>query len=429
MTSETKISSRLKYYILASVIGNGLEWYDFIIFGYFSAVFGKQFFPIESAFASLINIFVVFAVGFLSRPIGAYIFGKLADTHGRKKALLTSVFLMGLTTTSMGFLPTYASIGIFAPILLTMLRILQGISLGGEFTSSLSFIVEHSPTSRRGFVGAWIYSGGFFGSALATATAALTTFFTTDEQLRDWGWRVPFVFGFAVAFLGYYLRNNIEETPQFLELKRLQIIEKSPFKQVLKHNLSEIFVVFGVLLPNTVWIYLVFVFLPNYLTQIKEWNFSLSMIINFIPLGLILALLPLAGHLSDIWGRKRVMLAGMILSTLVCPLAFEAISQGDAFNLIMLQILISISLSLSYAPTAALMVELFPTRLRNSGMAISYHVATGIFGGLTPLILTTLITISDGLFLPMMCVVGTGLIGIAALTQIQETYELVTLRQ
>lgn len=426
---HTKLSSRLKYYIAASVIGNGLEWYDFIIFGYFSAVFGKQFFPVESPFASLINIFVVFAIGFLSRPIGAYIFGKLADTHGRKKALLTSVFLMGLSTTLIGFLPTYAKIGFLAPVLLTLLRILQGISLGGEFTSSLSFIVEHSPQSKRGFVGAWIYAGGFFGSALATATAALTTLFTTSEQLSDWGWRVPFIFGFAVAFLGYYLRNNIEETPQFLELKELQMIEKSPFKQVLKQNLSEIFVVFGVLLPNTVWVYLLFVFLPNYLTQIKEWNFALSMIINFIPLGLMLVLLPISGHLSDIWGRKRVIVSGMILSTLVVPLAFQAISRGDWVSLVILQILISISLSLSYAPTAALMVEMFPTRLRNSGMAISYHIATGIFGGLTPLIIATLIAASDGLFLPMICVFCTGLVGIVALSQIEETYELATLRQ
>lgn len=427
--NDAKLSWKVKKYIAASIIGNGLEWYDFIIFGYFSPIFAAQFFPAESSFASLINIFIVFAVGFLSRPLGAYLFGKIADIHGRKNALLLSVFMMGLSTTLMGILPTYEHIGIIAPLFLTFLRITQGISLGGEFTSSLTFIVEHSSQSKRGLVGAWVYAGGFFGSALATATAALTTLLTSTEQLHAWGWRLPFIFGFVIAFLGYILRKHMEETPQFLELKKMQTVERHPFSTIVKNNLFEVFTVIGILLPNTVWIYLVFVFLPNYLTQIKHWNFGLSMLINFIPAILMMILLPFFGHLSDIWGRKKVMLLGMVLSTVIAPLAFQAISQAEWYHVLLLQVLISITLSLSYAPTAALMVELFPTRLRSSGMALSYHIATGIFGGMTPLVIASLITMTGGVYVPMLLVMTTGVIGIISLAQVNEKYELSPLRQ
>lgn len=424
-----KLTSRLKKYIIASVIGNGLEWYDFIIFGYFAPIFSKQFFPAESTLASLINIFIVFAVGFISRPVGAYFFGKLADQHGRKQALIFSVLLMGLSTSLMGVLPTYDAIGIQAPLLLTFLRILQGISLGGEFTSSLTFIIEHSPPSKRGFVGSWLYSGGFFGSMLGTAVATITTLLTTAEQLQSWGWRIPFILGFAVTFLGYYLRNKMEETPQFLELKKLKAISKNPVRNVLKENLYEIFLVIGILLPNTVWCYLLFVFLPNYLTQIMQWSFTLSLIINFIPLGLVLILLPFGGALSDKYGRKKVIFSGMAISTCLAPLAFQALAQENLMQLIILQVLIAIALSLSYAPTAALMVEVFPTRWRNSGMAIAYNITTGVFGGLTPLILTAMISFSEGMIWPMVWVMCTGLVGIASLSQLTETYELANLRQ
>jgi MHS family proline/betaine transporter-like MFS transporter len=214
-----KFPSHLKKYVFASLVGNGLEWYDFAIFGYFSPVLSKLFFPSSSPFISLINIFAVFAVGFLSRPLGAYIFGKIGDQQGRKQAFLYSMLLMAFSTSLMGLLPTYDSIGILAPLLLVLLRVFQGVSLGGEFTGSLSFVIEHSPTSRKGMLGALTYSGGFLGSVFGASIGTLVTFWIPPQQLFAWGWRIPFLFGFVIAFMGYYLRRKVEETPAFLELK------------------------------------------------------------------------------------------------------------------------------------------------------------------------------------------------------------------
>lgn len=416
-----KTNASLTRNTIASVIGNGMEWYDFAIFGYFSPIFAEQFFPNPSTFVALINTFAVFAVGFLSRPLGAYFFGKLGDQQGRKTALLFSILLMALSTSLMGFLPTYYSIGIAAPILLTILRIFQGISLGGEFTSSLSFLFEHSPLSRRGFRGAWIFSGGFLGSVLGALIGLLTTSLTTKEQLAAWGWRIPFFLGLAIALCGYYLRKNVEETPLFLELKKSQSIEPSPLKSLGRENLKEVFQVIGILLPNTAWVYM-FIFLPTYLKEVIHLDFSLSLLINLIPSALSLILIPIAGYLSDIWGRKKIIFIGQLLLTILTPFACIVFANGVFFDIMLVNVIIVFAFSLSYGPTAALLAEMFPTRLRNTGMAFSYHLVTGVFGGMTPLILA-LVTSYLGIKIgPMIFMTTTCLIGLVTTIRIRPLY-------
>lgn len=413
-----KPTSSLTRYTIASVIGNGMEWYDFAIFGYFSPIFAEQFFPNSSPFVALINTFAVFAVGFLSRPLGAYFFGKLGDQQGRKKALLISILLMAISTSSMGLLPTYYSIGIAAPILLTVLRIFQGFSLGGEFTSSLSFLFEHSPLSRRGFTGAWIFSGGFLGSVLGALTGLLTTSLTTNEQLMAWGWRIPFFLGFSIALCGYYLRRKVEETPLFLELKKSQAIDPNPLKSLGKENLKQVFQVIGIFLPNTAWVYM-FIFLTSYLKEVTGLNYSFSLLINLIPSALSLFLIPIAGYFSDIWGRKRILIIGQLLLTLFTPCACIIYSNGVFQDILSINILIICAFSLSYGPTAALLAEMFPTRLRNTGMAFSYHLVTGVFGGMTPLILTLLTSYLGFSFGTMLFMTTTCLIGLATTLKIR----------
>lgn len=418
--SVSKLSSDLKKYIFSIVVGNALEWYDFAIFGYFAPIFSKQFFPSSSVYTSLISTFAVFAVGFLSRPLGAYFFGKLGDQLGRKRALLLSMLLIAFSTSLMGILPTYDHIGIAAPLLLTFLRILQGVSLGGEFTSSLTFIIEHAPESRKGLAGAWTYAGGFLGSVFGMVVGTIMTLFTTSEQLYSWGWRIPFLLGIIIAFFGYYLRYKVAETPAFLHLKNTKSIEASPFSKVVKYNSIEILQVIGILLPNTVWSYL-FVFIPAYLTDVKHWDFKLALIVNLIPSVLLLILVPLAGYLSDIFGVKKIILSGLMLLIIFSPLSFQVFSEGIFINIVLMQMVNSFFFALSYAPTAALLSDLFPTRLRNTGIAISYHIATGVFGGMTPLILTTLTSMFSITVGPTLWIIASGLIGIATLTKIKET--------
>lgn len=417
---ENKLSRSLKKYIASVVIGTSLEWYDFAIFGYFAPIYATQFFPTSDIYASLLSTFAVFAVGFLSRPLGAYIFGKMGDQYGRKQALLFSMLLIGFSTALMGLLPTYAQIGVVAPILLTLLRIFQGISMGGEFTSSLSFIIEHSPESRKGFVGGWIYSGGFLGSLLGMMMGTLLTLVTTPEQMQDWGWRIPFLLGLVITIFGYYFRYNIAETPAFLKLKEQNQIEANPFTSVIKKNYRQIFQVIGILLPNTVWVYL-FVFIPAYLTDVQKWEFSQSLIINLIPTVMLIFLIPFAGFISDSWGRKKTMMIGQIALILIAPFFFHTFSGDDLYAMISMQVIVAIFFALSYGPTAALLSELFPTKRRNTGVAISYHIGTGVFGGMTPLILTFL-TSAFGISLgPTLWVIACGIIGIITLINIKES--------
>lgn len=416
---RTKLLSSLKKYIASVVIGTSLEWYDFAIFGYFAPIYSSQFFPANNVYASLLSTFAVFAVGFLSRPLGAYIFGKIGDQYGRKQALMTSMMLIGISTTLMGLLPTYNHIGYFAPALLTLLRILQGISMGGEFTSSLSFIIEHSPAPRKGLVGAWIYSGGFLGSLLGISVGTIMTLFTTTEQLYAWGWRIPFLIGMVISIYGYYFRYYFTETPAFIKLKVNNQIEPRPFSMIIRKNYREIFQVIGILLPNTVWAYL-FIFLPAYLTDVQDWEFLKSLIINLIPTILLVFLVPLAGHISDIWGRKKTMMIGQAALIVLAPIFFQVFAGGQLYLIILMQIIIAIFFALSYGPTAALLSEMFPTNRRNTGIAISYHIATGVFGGMTPLIVTYLTSIKGIDIGPTLWVIPTGIIGILTLAYIKE---------
>lgn len=420
MASEP-LPARLRKYLLISLLGNGLEWYDFAIFGYFAPIFSRQFFPTTSSLVSLMNTFAIFAVGFLCRPLGAYIFGRLGDQQGRKAALLLSMLLMALSTSLMGILPTYDQVGITAPILLTLLRIFQGISLGGEYTGSLSFIIEHSPPTRRGFIGACNYSGVYLGSAFGASVGALVTIFTTSEQLQAWGWRIPFFVGFVMALLGYNLRRKIEETPLFLELKKSKSIVKSPLKKLLKENSSEMLLAIGIMLPSTVWVYLLFVYLPTYLSQMRQWELFQSLTVNLIPLMVLFVSIPYAGHLSDYWGRKKVIFLGQILLIIIAPISFLNLSEGGFIQVMFLQTLIALFFALSYGPTAALFAELFPTNVRSTGMAISYHIATGVFGGLTPLILTSLSSINGSPLWPMVWLLSASVVGMISLIKIKET--------
>jgi len=406
--------SSSKKYIFTSLIGNGLEWYDFAIFGYFAPIFSKLFFPSSSHFLSLINTFAVFAIGFISRPIGAYIFGKMGDQRGRKQALLYSMLLMAFSTALMGILPTYESIGILAPLALVILRIFQGISLGGEFTGSLSFVIEHAPSSKKGLIGAIAYSGGFLGAILgATIGTGVTSIFSTEEVLA-FAWRIPFLLGFIIAFLSYYLRQQMEETPEFLRLKKEDGIEINLLKSIGKERLTDSLRVICFLLPNTMWVYF-FVFLSSYLIEIKNWDFSFSFIINIVPSALAFIFIPISGYLSDNFGRKKIMLIGQIGLLALSPIVFKIFSEGNLKSIIAIQTITSIFFSLSCGPMAAVLTEMFPARLRNTGMAFSYHVATGIFGGLTPLLLTSFTSLLGMDLGPMIMSSCVSLIGLFAL--------------
>jgi MHS family proline/betaine transporter-like MFS transporter len=423
---KRKLDSKLKKYIFSSVLASGLEWYDFCIFGYLSPIFSQHFFSSESALSSMIQTFFVFAIGFLSRPIGAYIFGKIGDQKGRKKALLYSMFLMALSTFLLGIMPTYHQVGALAPVLLICFRIMQGVSLGGEFTGALSFLLEHSPKNRRGFVVAWIHSGGFLGGTLGAIVAAITSYSLSTADLYSYGWRIPFLIGVVIAGLAYYLRTTLQETPMYKELVKYDKVEQAPFKKAIKERYSDLILVICMFLPCVVWVYFLFVFLPMYLTALKHWDYKVSLVVNILPSLFVFFFVPLGGFLSDIWGRKRVIMFGYIVLTAFAPVALYIFSNGSPFNVACMQLFAAVPFIFAYGPVPALIGEVFPTSIRNTCVSVSYHVSTGVFGGLTPMIMSWL-TFSSGSswYGPLLWLVFSGFIGMFALYRLDAKPKMV----
>jgi len=255
----------IKRTLLAGAIGNVLEWYDFALYGYFAPVFAAQFFPSNSPSVSLISAFGVFAVGFLARPIGALLFGHWGDTMGRRNALAWSVLLMAIPTGMVGLLPTYEEIGAIAPIALTLCRFLQGLSVGGEFTGSATFLVEHASASQRGYVGSWAGFSAQIGALLGSGMGALIALSLEDEALRQWGWRVPFVIGSVIAVAGWYLRTRVPESPAFEAIRRTGALASSPVRDVFTTQRRAVATVVGLVWLHGVAFYLLYVYLTTYL--------------------------------------------------------------------------------------------------------------------------------------------------------------------
>ena len=231
--------------LMAGAIGNVLEWYDFALYGYFAPVFAAMFFPSEQPFVSLLSTFGVFAIGFLARPLGALLFGHIGDTIGRREALAWSIILMAIPTIVVGMLPTYAMIGIAAPLILTCCRFLQGISVGGELTGSVTFLVEHAASSERGYIGSWAGFSAQVGALLGSGVGTLVASTLTDEALHQWGWRIPFLLGSLIAFIGWYLRTRISESPAFEHMRHAGALSAAPIREVFTHQRGAVVKVIG----------------------------------------------------------------------------------------------------------------------------------------------------------------------------------------
>ncbi len=377
--------------VLAGAIGNVLEWYDFALFAYFAPVIGERFFPSTNPIASLLDTFGVFALGFLMRPIGGILFGHIGDRIGRKKALEWSVLLMAVPTTCIGLLPTFAEIGILAPILLTLIRILQGISVGGEYIGSISFLGEHAPAGRRGYVASWAGFGGGFGNLMGSAVAALTTGLLAGPTLDSWGWRVPFLCGIFVGLVGLWLRLGIAESPRFEQAAESGDVAKAPFFEVFRDERRALAQTVGLSLMLSVGFYLPWVWLPTWLATINRPPLPEALTVNTIAMTVMVLMLPLGGWLSDRVGRKPVILAGCAGFVLFSYPLFLLLSRGTFAAALQAQLVFAVLAMLATGPASATYVELFPTRTRTTGIGCAYNCTQAVVGGTAPLLATWLI--------------------------------------
>ncbi|MDY7232928.1 MFS transporter [Hyalangium rubrum] len=380
MKSDTGVRQRL-YSIFGGSVGNLIEWYDFYIYSAFSLYFAKAFFPSDNPLVEQLNSAGVFALGFLIRPMGGWVMGLYADLHGRRAALSLSVTLMCLGSFIIAVCPTYERIGVLAPTVLILARLLQGLSLGGEYGTSATYLSEVATSRHRGFYSSFQYVTLIMGQLLATVTLlVLQRLVLSHEQLQEWGWRIPFLCGAALAVVGFYLRRNMVETEAF-QAETAKKTEQRPMSELLRHP-KEIALVVGLTLGGTLAFYTYTVYMQKFLVNSVGLTRDQATLISVSSLFLYMLLQPVFGLLSDKVGRKPVLMGFGVLGTLcTVPLLTTLTQTRDAFTAFLLVMAALVILSGYTSINAVVKAELFPARIRALGVGLPYALTVSIFGG------------------------------------------------
>lgn len=376
--------------VISGMLGNGLEWYDYALYGHMSIVFSKIFFPADSE-SALFLTFIIFALGFVSRPAGAVIFGRIGDKYGRKKALTASMMLMAVPTACIGLLPTYAMVGMAAPILLIILRVLQGLSLGGAYSGSISYVVEHAPPDQRATVGSVIKLSLVIGFLAGSLVSSLVASLVTEEQFYAWGWRLPFFVGIGIGVVGFYIRNHGDESPVYEQAKKDGTLSKAPVRDALFKHPGKMFRAFTSYMFVTVPFYVVAIYMIAYSKKQLGLSEENALIINSFAMASMLLLIYPAARAADKYGRRPVLLAAIVVMMLVAYPAFQLMATGVFLNVLIAQCGLALIVGWYLAPMPAVLVEMFPTSIRYTGMSLAYNFCA-IIGGFTPAVSEWLIT-------------------------------------
>ncbi len=404
--------------ITAAGIGNVLEYYDFGIYGFLAGVIARKFFPGTDEVAGLLATFAAFGVGFLARPLGGIVLGRLGDVRGRKSALVTTILLMAVGTVGIGLIPEHASIGVLAPILLVLCRILQGLSAGGEWGNATSFIVEWSPEGRRGYFGSYSQASVVGGVLMSSAVAALLNSFFSSAEIDAWAWRLPFLLGAILLPVGLWLRSGVEETPRF---RAEQAGETSgladlgtPFGLMAK--------AFGFTVLWTVSYYVMLTYLPTFTQKYAGLSATAALWSNTAGLLALLAAIPITGALSDRIGRKPMLIFCCLAFVVLAYPGFRLMLSGlAAWGVALVQIGFNLVISAFSGPGPAALAELFPTRSRTTLMSVGYSLSVAVFGGFAPFIATWLIQATGTPIAPTYYLIAAGLVSAATIATFRET--------
>ena len=402
--------------IAAGMIGNVLEWYDFAIYGYFAASIGRHFFPREDAVAQLLAAFGVFALGYLVRPIGGALIGHIGDRYGRRTALTVSVTAMAVPTFLMGLLPGYETLGLLAPIALVLLRMIQGLSVGGEYTSSMVFLVERAPADHRGLMGAFICCGTTIGILLGSGMGATIAATMTTETLDAWGWRIPFLLGIVVGVAGFILRRHVIEAAPAVRGERSPIVEtlRDHWRLVARLAALSVF--------NAVSFYVMFVYVASWLQTADGISPAHALEINTISMMILLPALLASGWLSDRFGRKPILMLSTGLAVVVALPLFWVIYHPSPALILLGQMGFGLVIGLYGGTQATTMVESAPERIRCTAVALGYNVCLGVIGGLTPLVATWLVERTGDELAPAYLIMIAAAVSFFAALCMKETY-------
>ncbi|SDM69557.1 metabolite-proton symporter [Lentzea albidocapillata subsp. violacea] len=416
----------IKKVVGASLIGTTVEWYDFFLYGSAAAlVFNKLFFPTADPLTGTLLAFTTYAIGFLARPLGGLVFGHFGDRLGRKKLLVLSLLLMGGATMLMGVLPTYASVGVLAPVLLTLLRLVQGFALGGEWGGAVLIVSEHGDPKRRGFWASWPQAGVPCGNLLATGVLAVLAAVQSDEDFLAWGWRIPFLLSGVLVVIGLWIRLSVSESPIFLaaQEKRAKepVQEKAPALLLLKHNWREVLIAMGARFAENVSYYVITAFILVYVVTGLGLSKSVGLNAVLIASAVHLVTIPVWGHLSDRFGRRSIYLVGAVGMAAWIFAFFPLLDTRDP---VLITLATTVGLVLHgamYGPQAAFFSELFGTRVRYSGASVGYQLASIVAGALAPLIATALLQAYKSSFPIAVYVLITCVITVVAIAFAKET--------
>ncbi|WP_084709603.1 MFS transporter [Rubrobacter aplysinae] len=414
-------ASAVRRAVTGAAVGNLIEWFDYASYGYLAATIGAVFFASGNETAALLGAFAVFAVSFVVRPIGGLFWGHFGDKLGRKRILALTIIIMSASTFSIGLIPSYATIGLAAPALLLVARLVQGFSAAGEYAGAGSFIAEYAPEGRRGFLVSMVPASTAAGLVLGAGVASLLQFNLGEAALQGWGWRLPFLAAGPLGLVGLYIRLKLEDTPLFQELERSRETVQAPLIAGLRRNYKQILVAFGIVCLNAVGFYMILSYMPTYLSEELGFDPVASILTTIISLAAYVIMLPIVGSLSDRIGRKPVLISACVLFVLFTIPAFGLMSLGGIGFAILAQILLGAMLAGNDGVLATFLTEMFPTTVRYSSFALSFNLGNAIFGGTAPFIATFLIAQTGNDFAPGFYLIAAAIIALVAMLMTRET--------
>lgn len=410
---------------MAGFLGTFVEWFDYACYGYLASIFAVIFFPATDARSGLMAAYGVFALSFVVRPIGAMIWGHFGDAYGRKAALSSSILIMSIATAAIAILPTYGSAGFWAPALLLLARLAQGFAASGEYAGAASFLAEHAPKERRGLFTCLVPAGEAAGLLASSLFIALLHGWLTADQMLAWGWRVPFMLALPFGLVGLFVRSRLAESPQFNQLEATSATTQVPLKEIATKHRSSLAIGFGGTMLNAVGFYLVLGYMPIYLTSELGMSETDSFMGSSVALLAYLLAIFVMGAASDRFGRKQVLIVCSVLFGLLTVPVFIVLNRvaSDAMGATDLAIIFAswsffgLLLSMNGGVLPAFLCELFPTKVRFSGFAISFNSANALFGGTAPLISTWLIGLTGSKLAPAWYLVVAALVTLFAISR------------
>ncbi|GGW18529.1 glycine betaine/L-proline transporter ProP [Streptomyces capoamus] len=413
----------VKRAVKAAALGNAMEWFDFGVYSYIAVTLGKVFFPSGNPTAQLLSTFGAFAAAFLVRPIGGLVFGPLGDRVGRQKVLAVTMIMMAAGTFAIGLIPSYATIGVGAPLLLLAARLVQGFSTGGEYAGATTFIAEYAPDKKRGFLGSWLEFGTLAGYVGGAGLVTLMTALLSSDDLMAWGWRIPFLIAGPMGIIGLYLRMRLEETPAFAaEVEKAEATRpKVPLREMITGQWKPLLLCMALVLVYNVTDYMLLSYMPSYFTSELKYDETHGLMVVLAVMVLMMVVQPFAGALTDRIGRRPVIAAGCAGFLFLSVPALLLIRQGSLLAVGLGMGALGMLLVCFTAAMPAALPALFPTRVRYGSLSVGFNVSVSLFGGTTPLVVTALIGATGNMMMPAYYMMAAAVVGGVAVWRMSES--------